>query len=111
MDRQGCSFEGSWADCALANLRSRMATRISLPILDFPAYKTDELYSNVKKHDFTKYLTPQMTFSIKAKLSECAIKDQRLLAMKVKDVIADQFNEKFGCRPSIDKKLPNVRFF
>lgn len=111
VDKQGCVFDGPWSDCAKANLRSRIATRISLPILDFPAYKTDELYDNVKKHDFTKYLTPKMTFSIKAKLNECAIKDQRILAMKVKDVIADQFNEKFGVRPSVDKKLPNVRFF
>ncbi len=111
VDKQGCSFEGPWADCAKANLRSRIATRISLPILDFPAYKVEELYDNVKKHDFTRYLTPKMTFSIKAKLNDCAITDQRILAMKVKDVIADQFNDKFGVRPSVDKKLPNVRFF
>ncbi len=111
VDKQGCSFEGPWSDCAKANLRSRIATRIALPILDFPAYKVDELYNNVQKHDFTRYLTPKMTFSIKAKLNQCSINDQRILAMKVKDVIADQFNEKFGERPSIDKKLPNVRFF
>lgn len=111
VDQQGCSFEGPWIDCAKANLRSRIATRIALPILDFPAYKEDELYHNVMKHDFTKYLSPKMTFSIKAKLNECAIKDQRMLAMKVKDAIADQFTEKFGERPSIDKKLPSVRFF
>ncbi len=111
VDKQGCSFDGPWSDCAKANLRSRIATRISLPILDFPAYKADELYNNVQKHDFTRYLTPKMTFSIKAKLNECSITDQRILAMKVKDVIADQFNEKFGERPSVDKKLPNVRFF
>jgi 23S rRNA G2445 N2-methylase RlmL len=111
VDRQGCSFTGTWADCAKVNLRSRIATRVALPILDFPAYKIDEIYNNVLKHDFTKYLTPKMTFSIKAKLADSAIKDQRILAMKVKDAIADQFTEKYGERPSVDKKLPNVRFF
>lgn len=111
VDQQGLSFEGPWADCAKANLRSRIATRISLPVLDFPAYNADEVYDNVKKHDFTRYLNTEMTFSIKAKLNQCAIKDQRILAMKVKDVIADQFNDKFGMRPSVDKKLPNVRIF
>lgn len=111
VDKQGCSFEGPWSDCAKANLRSRIATRISLPILDFPAYKIEELYNNVKKHDFTRYLTPEMTFSIKAKLNQCSITDQRMLAMKVKDVIADQFNEKFGRRPGVDKKAPSVRVF
>ena len=111
VDRQGCAFEGPWSDCVKANLRSRLATRISLPVLDFPAYKADELYNNVKKHDFTRYLTAKMTFSVKAKINTCAIKDQRLLAMKVKDVIADQFNEKWGIRPDVDKEIPDVRFF
>ncbi len=111
VDKQGCAFEGPWSDCVKANLRSRLATRISLPVLDFPAYKAEELYNNVKKHDFTKYLKTKMTFSVKAKLNTCAIKDQRLLAMKVKDVIADQFNEKWGVRPSVDKEFPDVRFF
>lgn len=111
VDNQGCSFEGPWTDCAKANLRSRIATRISLPVLDFHAYKPEEVYDNVLKHDFTKYLKPNMTFSIKAKLKESSITDQRMLAMKVKDVIADQFNEKFGVRPSVDKKAPNARIF
>ncbi|MCB0378936.1 MAG: RNA methyltransferase [Bdellovibrionales bacterium] len=109
VDKQGCSFDGPWTDAVKANLRSRIATRISLPVLDFTAYKEDELYHNVMKHDFTKYLTPELTFSVKAKSNDCAIKDQRMLAMKVKDAIADQFNEKFGKRPSVDKETPNIR--
>lgn len=111
VDRQGCSFEGTWADCVKANLRSRIATRIGLPVLNFHAYNADEVYDNVKKHDFTKYLNPKLTFSVKAKINDSAIKDQRILALKVKDVIADQFNDKFGVRPDVDKKIPNVRFF
>ena len=111
VDKQGCAFEGPWSDCVKANIRSRLATRIVLQILDFSAYKAEELYNNVKKHDFTKYLKTNMTFLIKAKINACAIKDQRLLAMKVKDVIADQFNKKWGTRPDIDKESPDVRFF
>lgn len=111
VDRQGCSFEGTWADCVKANLYSRVATRIALPVLDFHAYNAEEIYDNVKKHDFTKYLTPKLTFSVKAKVSDSALKDQRMLALKVKDVIADQFNDKYGVRPDVDKKIPSVRFF
>lgn len=110
-DKQGCRFEGPWSDCVKANLRSRLATRIVLPVLDFSAYKPEELYKNVKKHDFTRYLKSEMTFSVKSKTNACVIKDQRLLAMKVKDAIADQFNKKWGVRPSVDKESPDVRFF
>lgn len=111
VDKQGCQFEGSWKDCAKANLRTRVATRISLPVLDFHAYNEEELYNNILKHDFTKYLTPQSTFVIKAKVMASAITDQRMVALKVKDAIADQFTEKFGSRPSIDKEVPDVRVY
>jgi putative N6-adenine-specific DNA methylase len=37
----GVFFEGNWATCYRVNLRSRIATRVLLPILDFPAYKPD----------------------------------------------------------------------
>jgi putative N6-adenine-specific DNA methylase len=52
----GVYFEGPRAHCYRANLRSRTATRIILPILDFPAYKNEDLYHNIQKHDFTKYI-------------------------------------------------------
>ena len=112
IDKQGCSFEGPWVDCATANLKSRIATRISLPVLDFPAYSEDEIYNNVLKHDFTKYLRPDQSFLIKAKLNDCGkIKDQRMVAMKTKDAIADQFMKKFDRRPDINKETPDVRIF
>lgn len=111
VDQQGCSFEGPWLDCIKANLRSRIATRIALPVLDFPAYKEEEIYNNVLKHDFTRYLSSEMTFAVKAKIKDCAIKDQRMLAMKVKDAIADQFTDKYGKRPNVEKETPDVRIF
>ena len=66
----GVEFEGNWASCYRANLRSRIATRILLPILDFPAYKPDDLYHNVQKHDFTKYISPSGTIAVEASVRD-----------------------------------------
>lgn len=106
----GVAFEGNWAACYRANLRSRIATRIVLPILDFPAYKPEELYHNVLKHDFTKYIKPTGKIAVEASVRECGIfRDQRFVAMKIKDAVVDQFREKFDVRPDVDAAQPDLK--
>lgn len=103
-------FEGSWAECYRANLQLTTATRVVLPILNFPAYNYDELYHNLlKKHDFTKYISPDQTLAIEAKTADPALSDQRMVAMKSKDAIVDQFRKKFDRRPSVDSKDPDLK--
>jgi 23S rRNA G2445 N2-methylase RlmL len=106
----GVFFEGSWADCYKANLRSRIATRIILPVQDFPAYKPEDLYNNILKHDFTKYIPVTGTIAVDAHVRDCgAFRDQRFVAMKVKDAVVDQFREKFEVRPNVDSEKPDLR--
>ncbi len=106
----GCFFDTNWAGCYRANLRLRTATRVVLPVLDFPAYKPDELYHNIRKHDFTKYIAADASMAVDAVVRDCgAFKDQRFVAMKVKDAIVDQFREEFDVRPDVDAKDPHLR--
>ena len=105
----GVFFESNWAGCYRANIRLRTATRVLLPILDFPAYNPEELYNNIKKHDFTKYIEVGQTIAVDASIRECGIfRDQRFVAMKIKDAIVDQFSDKFGERPDVDSKNPDL---
>lgn len=96
-------FEGNWEMCYRANLGCRVATRILLPILEFPAYDPDAIYHNVMKHDFTKYVPANGNLWVDAKVEESKMRDQRIIAMKVKDAIVDQYREVFGERPSVNK--------
>src|SRR5690606_9164782 len=84
--------EGSWADLYRMHLQSRLATRFLMPVLDFKAYNEDDLYSGIfKKHDFTKYITPDQTLRVEAHVREHKnLVDQRFVALKVKDAIVDQ---------------------
>lgn len=105
----GFFFEGPWAQCYRVNLRSRVATRIMLPILDFPAYNPDDLYHNIRKHDFTKYIDADGTMAVEANVRDSgAFRDQRFVAMKVKDAIVDQFRDKTGVRPDVDSDRPEL---
>lgn len=108
LNNRSVEFESNWEGCYRVNLQSRLATRVLLPILEFPAYKLEELYHNIKKHDFTKYIEADGEIWIDAKADMSAIKHQQMLAMKVKDAIVDQFRDKFGERPNVDKKAALV---
>ncbi|HRK07691.1 MAG TPA: THUMP domain-containing protein [Pseudobdellovibrionaceae bacterium] len=104
----GVYFEGNRAMLYRANLRLRTATRVVRPISYFPAYKNEDLYHNVRKFDFTTLIRANQTVAVEASVRECAQTDQRFVAMKVKDAIVDQFREKYGERPSVDSKLPDL---
>jgi 23S rRNA G2445 N2-methylase RlmL len=105
----GVVFESNWAGCYKANLHSRFASRILKPLLDFTAFTEEELYNNVRKHDFTKYIREDQTLAIDATVKESNCKDQRYLAMKVKDAIVDQFREKYGTRPDVSNDQPDLK--
>lgn len=106
----GVEFESNWEGCYRANYWLRSATRVVLPILDFHVYQVEDLYNNLMKHDFTKYIRPDQTIAVDAKVRMSAnFRDQRFLALKTKDAIVDQFREKFGVRPNVDTKNPDLR--
>jgi 23S rRNA G2445 N2-methylase RlmL len=104
----GVYFDGNWESCYKANLHSRLASRILKPILDFTAYQPEELYANIQKHDFTKYIKPNQSIKIDATVKDSMMRDQRFVAMKIKDAIVDQFRDKFGVRPDVDNANPSL---
>jgi 23S rRNA G2445 N2-methylase RlmL len=105
----GCFFEASWEGAYKANLHSRVASRILKPVLEFTAYQPEELYNQILNHDFTKYIKPNQTFCIDATIKESKMHDQRFVAMKIKDAVADQFRNKFGVRPDVENNNPDLR--
>lgn len=107
----GVAFDGNWEDVYKLNLRLRTASRIIKPILDFPAYQLEDIYHNVFNHNFVQYFSVDKTFKIEASVKESKIRDQRMLAMKVKDAIVDQFREEVGSRPSVENGSPDVRIY
>lgn len=105
----GVFFESNWEGVYRANLQSRLASRIMKPLIEFFAYNGDELYNQIRKHDFTKYINVDETLKIEASVKECAIVDQRFLAMRVKDAVVDQFRDAFGERPDVNNDNPHLQ--
>jgi 23S rRNA G2445 N2-methylase RlmL len=107
--KSGVYFSSSWEGCYKVNLHSRIASRVYKPVLEFIAYDKDQLYNEIQKHDFTKYISPEQTVAIDVKLKECKMHDQRFVAMRIKDAVVDQFTAAFGKRPDVESKNPDLR--
>ena len=92
-----------------ANLHCRLATRIIKPFKMFRANNGDRLYQNVAQINWSRYLTPEMTFAIDAVVNHSGISNSMFAAQKTKDAIVDQIRRKLGKRPSVELKNPDLR--
>ena len=112
LSRDAVEVEGPWSEIYRLHYTSRLTTRVLLPVLDFVAYNEDDLYHGIfRRHDFTQYIDPKQTFRIEARVKEhTKLRDQRFVAMKVKDAIADQFRAKYDFRPDVgDEENADLR--
>lgn len=99
--RRMVSFTGDQALLYKANLCCRTALRILKPIYTFTALNTDEVYDRIKEVQWERFLTPEQTFSIDSVVYSEEFKHSKFVTYRVKDAIADYFNEKYGKRPSV----------
>lgn len=99
----GVDVDCSWADMQRLHFQTRLATRVLLPVADFTAYNEEDLYYGVlRKHDFTQYIDLKQSLRVEAKVRDHVnLRDQRFVAMKVKDALCDQFRKKFNARPDV----------
>lgn len=95
------TFEGDTELMYRANLCCRTALRILKPIVKFTADTPDELYDYVRELDWEQFLTPESTFSIDSTVNSADFNHSKFVTYRVKDAIADHFNDKYGRRPSI----------
>ncbi|MBU0985312.1 MAG: class I SAM-dependent RNA methyltransferase [candidate division Zixibacteria bacterium] len=92
-----------------ANLWCRTATRIIMPIVGFTATDEHQLYREVLKIPWEKWLSLRKTFAIDAVLVDTKFDNSLYVAQKTKDAIADRFRKVSGQRPSVDLKRPDMR--
>lgn len=101
IQRRAVSFTGDKAMMYKANLCLRTASRVLKPILTFEAANPDEVYEQVKKLNWSDYMTVDSTFAIDATVFSDDFRHSKFVSYRVKDAIADWFNEKFDRRPSV----------
>ncbi|SCD21380.1 23S rRNA G2445 N2-methylase RlmL [Proteiniphilum saccharofermentans] len=102
------SFTGDKALMYKVNVHCRTALRILKPFYTFKAESADEVYEAVKQFNWDDYLSLDTTFSIDAVVFSHIFTHSKFVAYRVKDAIADWFNEKYEKRPSVSVSNPDI---
>jgi putative N6-adenine-specific DNA methylase len=92
-----------------ANLSLRTALKILKPIKWFKVFNDKSLYDGVSSIDWSHFMTEKQTFVVDVTLYSEVFNNSQFVALKTKDAIVDQFREKTGIRPSVDKDFPDLR--
>ncbi|AWH85970.1 RNA methyltransferase [Flavobacterium album] len=103
------SFKGDKGFMYKANLALRTSLKILKPVYFFRAYNEQSLYKGIMSMDWSKCLNANQSFVIDVTLHSDHFNHSQFVALKAKDAIVDQFRERYGKRPDIDKDHPDVR--
>ena len=110
--RAGCQFDGSPALAWRACLELRTASRVLQPIAAFAAPDAAALYDGARAVPWEEHLGgPERTFAVHAAAHDSAIAHTHFAALKTKDAVADRLRERWGARPDVDARDPDVAIF
>ena len=108
IQNRAVSFKGDTGFMYKANLNLRTCLRILKPIQTFQAHNEKELYKNILKIDWEKYLTTESTFATHATTNSEVFNHSKYASLLVKDGIADYFRNKYDKRPNVDPENPDL---
>ncbi len=103
------SFVGDNGFMYKASLSLRTAVRILKPIKKFRVNSEDELYKQLQLIKWEQYFSEDGTFAIDAVVNSDNFTHSHYTALKSKDAIVDYFRDKYGKRPDVDIKHPDVQ--
>ncbi|MBP4143028.1 class I SAM-dependent RNA methyltransferase [Flavobacterium sp. P4023] len=103
------SFKGDKGFMYKANLALRTALKILKPIYFFKANNEQALYKGISGVNWSKLIGANQTFVIDTTVHSEYFNHSEFVSQKCKDAIVDQFRERTGQRPSIDKVHPDLR--
>ncbi len=115
IERRAVSFMGDKALLYRANHCLRTAIRILVEIakpqcleISKKTKPEDALYEAVKAIDWSRYMTADTTFAIDATVYSETFRNSRFVTYRVKDAVADYWQEKAGKRPNVKVSDPDL---
>ena len=105
----GIQFKGNLADIYKINCSSRYGMYLYHEIANF-SFHEKKLYNDIFNISWDKYLNNIHSFAVKVNSADRRLNSQ-YTALVIKDGIADYFNKKYGRRPNVDKRNPDIPIY
>jgi putative N6-adenine-specific DNA methylase len=91
------------------NYHCRMVSRVLAPLLSFRCKDRRALYREAKTINWSALFSVAQTFGIFANVSDNEqLRHSKFAALCLKDAVADQFRDRLGKRPNVDKTDPDI---
>ena len=103
------TFEGDKGFMYKANLCLRTAIKILKPVKSFRVRNEQDLYDQIYKMDWERFMSVHSTFAIDDTLETDRFHHSQFISLKTKDAIVDKFRNLHGTRPDVDLKYPDIR--
>ena len=106
--RGACAFTGDRATGYKACLWLRSAVRVQEELIRGPAHDRDELYELASQVDWSQSITYLQTIAVDGSVRDSFANDTRFPVLVVKDAICDQFRDRTGQRPNVERDRPDL---
>lgn len=106
--RRSVYFKGDLKILYKANYCLRTALRILIPIDSYKIHSANDLYQRGCNFKWEELFDAKQTFAIQSTVFSDLFNNSMFASLKLKDAIADRFRYKFGERPNVDSKDPDV---
>lgn len=107
---RGAEFTASSAALYRVCYRARLASRVLAPLVSFPCRSADALYGWAREVAFGDFMEVTDSFAVHANVSGTRITHSQYAALRIKDALVDQFRERLGRRPDVERHEPDVAF-
>ena len=107
----GVYFEGTMADARRANLWLRTAVRVLMRVDRFLCPDEKALYDATRETDWSRFLAPDGRMVVDARTNQSSLDHTRFIEQRVKDAVVDQFRERTGTRPSVDRESADLGIY
>ena len=109
----GVAFQGDRPLLYRVNLWARIPFRILWQIHTFArgagqGLDGKQLYGEIQTVDWSRYLSPDQTFAVRATGGNDRLNHTHYTALQVKNAIVDQQRQQFGQRSSVDLETPDL---
>jgi len=105
----GVQFSGDWDLCYLANLKSRIASRILWRVLETQYRNEQDIYQAVFGLQWQHWFDVAQTIRVHTTAIRCPLKSLEYVTLLVKDAVCDRFRANCNERPSVDTLAPDMR--
>ena len=105
----GILFTGNHEVLYKANISSRVATRIMCLVKKGTYENEEDIFKSALDVNWSSLFEVNKTIKVSTTAIKCPLKSVDFMTLRIKDAICDFFRKKFGKRPSVEVREPDIK--